>query len=635
MARVVIIDPDLQSRRQLAQLLADSPHDIEAFSSEAAALAGWGSEDPSLLFVAMGPDGEDAEDLWGTLESLGAREVVWTGAVRNPVESLLEDGHGVGFLPTPPVAARVQAFLSRLTGQVDANTAAEDWSGLSALRRINGNARRFPLARTLFLAHRIGATGRITVSGGGTVSVLGLQGGKVVGWEGLPGLLARGLGVVDDGGPADLMGQLGQFIGQGTPPDEAMAAAATGLGLWVADRVDARGLSVRWTDEPWTAAPVPLPRSLTQVLTSGLSSGRPAAVVRRAYGARRNSAVEATPPTDSPQAQWGLPPSALRLVRLAERAPSLGTLLGAAGGESDQLWSALDLVLQLGLIALDETERVAPAPAAAPVEEPDEDEVAEDDPEVQALETALEEMKGAEPWQILGVETAEQASVLGLDTLFFERSAAYHPDRFVQKSARARRIAATLFARVSDARESLRDTDNRIELVERLRAAEAGKPWASAADKQTAKLSYRKGMVELKRQAWTAAWPLLQETRQTDPTEVRYTIDALHAGWRAGVLEPEKVVSELLTLPDLNRGEQAEVFALAGEVMLRSSLDEDKAYDLLQKAVDRNPDLTDAKRRLRLREMRRQKEAEEARKRGGLRGLFGGWGNKGGDESGG
>ncbi len=629
----MIIDPELQSRRQLALILAESPHNVEAFSSEAAALAGWGSEDPSLLFVAMGPEGEDAGDLWDTLERLGATKIVWTGPRRDPVEELLAAGQGIGFLSTPPAGPHVQAFLSRLAEQADPDRTAQDWSGLNALQRINGNARRFPLARTLFLVHRIGATGRIAVSGGGAVSVLGIQGGKVVGWEGLPGLVARGLGVVDDGGPADLMGQLGQVIGRGTSPDDAMAAAATGLGLWVADRVDASGLSIRWTDEPWTGAPMPLPRSLTQILVSGLGSGRPAAVVRRAYGSRRNNEVTATPPSDAPQAQWGLPPSALRLVRLAERAPSLGTLLGAAGGESDQLWIALDLVLQLGLVALDDSEGVAPAPAVAPVEEPDEDPGAEEDPEVQGLEETLEELKGAEDWQILGVETAEQASVQGLDALFFERSAAFHPDRFVHKSPRARRVAAALFARVSDAREALRDTDKRIELVERLRAVEAGKPWASAAEKHKAKLSYRKGMVEFKRQAWTAAWPLLQETRDTDPTDVRYTIDALHAGWRAGVLEPRAVVMELLGLQELTRGEQAEVYALAGEVMLRSSLDEEQAYDLLQKAVDRNPDLTDAKRRLRLRDMRLQKESEEARKRGGLRGLFGGWGSKGGDES--
>lgn len=635
MARVVIIDPDLRSRRQLATALANAPHTVEAFSSEAAALAGWGSEDPGLLFVAMGPDGQDVEDLWSTLQSLGATEVVWTGPRRDPVGPHLEAGRGVGFLATPPSAAAVASVLARLSGSAGPASVAESWSGIEALRRVDGNARRFPLARTLFLAHRISASGRLAVSGGGAVVVLGLQNGRVVGWTGLPGLVSRGLGVVDDGGPDDLMGQLGQVIAKGTPPNEAMAAAAAGLGLWAADRVDASGLSLRWSDETWTSAPMPLPRSLAQVVATGLATGRPASLVRRTYGARRNCAVHVTPPNDAPQSQWGLPTAALRLVRLAERAASLGTLLGAAGGESDQTWSALDLVLQLGLLSLDEDESAAPAaaPAADPIPGLEADPEEDDDPEVQELEAVLAEVDGAEPWQVLGVETAEQASVQGLDTLFFERSASYHPDRFVQQSARARRIAAAIFASVSDAREALRDGDRRIELVERLRAAEAGKPWASSADKQKARLTYRQGMVELKRQSWATAWPLLMQTRETDPTEIRYTIDALQAGWRAGALAPRDIVTELLGIQDLTRGEQAEVFALAGEVMLRSNLDEDQAYDLLQKAVDRNPELTDAKRRLRLRDMRLQKESDDARKRAGLRGLFGSWGGKGADKN--
>lgn len=635
MARVVIIDPDPRTRRQLATLLGTSGHHIDVFSSEASALAGWGMEDPALIFVSMGPGGQLARELWGTLESLGATEVIWTGPTREPVATMLDADQGVGFLATPATAAAVQGFLGRLSGEEagGGQPAGPSWSGPDALRAVDGNARRFPIARVLFLAHRVNATGRLSVSGGGSIAEIGLQNGRVVGWSGLPGLVARGLGAVTDGGPGDLMGQLGQHIGQGTPPDQAMEAAAVGLGLWVADRVSASGVTVRWTDAPWTASPMPLPRSIPQLLSAGLGQGRPAALVRRTYGAQRHAAVRATPPIDAPQSQWGLSPAALRLVRLTQTPQSLGDLLGSAGGESDQSWAAFDFVLQLGLVELDAAAAHPPAPEPAPASAPSgpapqTDGAASEFHEVEALTEVLTQLQGAEPHVVLGVETAEQASVEALDQLFVKRSAEFHPDRFASKGQEVQRIAAEIFTLVTEAREALRDSDVRIELVERMRALESGKPWASSADKQKARLLHRQGMVDLRRQAWAAAWPVLQKTRETDPTEVRYVIDALQAGWRAGEVDPGAAAVELLGLSDLTRGEQAEVFALAGEMMLRAGKDEDKAYELLQKAVDRNPELTDAKRRLRLRDMRVQKEAEAAQKRSGLRGLFGGWGKK-------
>ena len=117
----------------------------------------------------------------------------------------------------------------------------------------------------------------------------------------------------------------------------------------------------------------------------------------------------------------------------------------------------------------------------------------------------------------------------------------------------------------------------RIELVERLRAEEEGRPWASADDKRRAVLIGKKGEIALKRQAWAEAYALLNEASETDPTSLAYRVNRLHAGWRAGELAGAAVVEDLLSIKDLTRGEQADVFALVGEIMLREGMDEDRA----------------------------------------------------------
>ncbi len=210
-----------------------------------------------------------------------------------------------------------------------------------------------------------------------------------------------------------------------------------------------------------------------------------------------------------------------------------------------------------------------------------------------------------------------------------ERSAEFHPDRLAGADAKLKRLSEQCFTLVADAREALRDSDRRIELVERLRAAESGVPWASAEDRRKAVFIGKQGEIALKRGSWDEAWGHLDAARRTDPTEFRYAFQALHAGWRSGAIAPNDAVEQMLALDGLTRGQAGDVFALAGEILLREELDEDRGYSLLEQAVERNPELVDAKRRLRLRDMRRRKEDEvQKQQTGALRGLLR-WGRKG------
>lgn len=635
MARVVVIDPDPRTRRRFAELIRPLGHTADLFADETAALAGWGIDEPAVVLAGLGPGGALAEGIWETMQTLGAERVIWTGPIPEMALKLLQSGKGHGFVMVPPTAPAVAALFGD-----DQAPGGADWSGPQALEAVDGSAKRVPLAQVLFLAHRIGATGRVEVSGGGAAFSIGVQSGRVVAWSGLPGLLEERLEGVSPSGAGDLMGQLGAAIGQGASPDLAMQTAAVALGARVAATLQEPGLHVRWRADGFGAgAPMPLPTPIPSLLASGLSEARGPVAVRRTYGPRRKLGVRATQPNDAPESQWRLPPVALRMVREAGRVDTLGELLAAAGGESDATWRALDLVVQLGLVAISEAAvsapRRRPAPAVQAPDPADDIEVtaveaaAVVDPELERLTQTLADLTRAEPHVVLGVKKADDASVEGLDQLFIERSAEFHPDRLAGADAKLKRLSEQCFTRVADAREALQDSDRRIELVERLRAAEAGVPWASYDDRRKAVLIGKQGEIALKKGSWDEAWRHLDRARRTDPTEFRYGFHALHAGWRAGKIPPHDAVQQLLALDGLTRGQAGDAFALAGEILLREELDEDHGYSLLEKAVERNPELVDAKRRLRLRDMRRRKEDDAQRQQAGpLRGLLR-WGRKG------
>ncbi len=587
----------------------------------------------------MGPGGEEAEPAWAALGSSAAPPIVWTGPLRDPVAGLLAAQRGVDFLQSPVRAPALNALLARLLA-AEADTG---WSGAHQLEGLDGPGHRFPPLRVLFLAHRVGATGTLTAEGAGGRWTLALQGGRVVGWTGLVGLLDEGLGRnAPASGPDELTAQLGAFIGQGLPPHEAFDAAARGLGLRLGRTVEAPPDRVAWTPEQGpVATPMPLPMALPRLIASGLAAVRSGAQVRRELGSQRLAAITATPPDDAPQSQWGLPPDGLRLVRDASKVSTLGELLGSAGAETDRAWQAVDLVLQLGLLALGQPEdRARPGAGkddivveaigqtSAPPSAGSPDAVADADPRMAELKAALSAMRGQPPEGILGVETAEDATVEGLDRLFIELSGSFHPDRFADGGPRLQRVAEACFTRVGDAREALRNSERRIELVERMRAKEQGKPWASAEDKKKAILIGKQGELALRRQAWTEAADLLEEAAQLDPTEFRYAFHAIQSGWRTGRLSPQEAIDRLMGFKDLTRGQQADVWALAGELHLREGR-EDAGYELLKQAVERNPELVDAQRRLRLRDMRQRKEdAEVAEKRpSALRSLLS-WGKR-------
>ncbi len=637
MARIVVIEPDPRVLQALGRALHGSGHAVDVYSDEMSALAELTVRPADLVIAAAGPGGSAARRAWSALEVLeAAPPIVWTGPVRAMVLPLIQAGRGVDFLETPPTRPAVTGLLQRLLG----GGAAEDrWSGPGFLDQVDGDSERFPPARVLFLAHRVSASGTLTVGEGDFAWSVQLRKGRIIGCTGVLGLTGEQPPEADADAP-DLMAALGLAIGRGADPDATMRTGGVAIARLAIATADGPAQPVAFAVAEAGRAPIQLPSTVPQLLAEAARQQHLAADVRRRWARSRLSAITLQPPDDAPESQWGLPPVALRLMRDAARVGTLGELLGAArGGETDEVWQAVDLLRCLGVLSIEEGTRPAAAPAPAaevamddieieaiapePAAAPAPDGGPADDPEA-LLRAAYAAMKGADPWTVLGIDDPDQLEDDELESVFRKRSAEFHPDRFQGASARVGKIAAACFARVGEARAAFDDTDFLIETRQRLRARKEGRPFATESQKSEARLVAKRAEVAARKKQWDEAHRLWVKATEIDGTEVSYTWHRLESGWRAGVLPGTEVAKALLSLDGLTIGHGAEVYNVVGEIRLREG-DLDGAYAAFTRCIELKPDHIDARRRLRLRDMR--SKPDEAGGGGGkglgaLKGLF-------------
>lgn len=628
MARIVVIEPDPRVQQALARALHGSGHALDAFSDEMSALADLTVRPADLVIAAAGPGGSLARRTWSALDVLdSAPPIVWTGPVRAMVLPLIQAGRGADFLETPAARPAVQGLLQRLFG---GGPVEDRWSGRGFLDEVDGDSDRFPPARVLFLVHRVSGSGVLTVGEDDFQWSVTLRKGRIIGCAGILGLTG-GATPEADAEATDLMAALGRAIARGGDPESTMRAAGVSIARMAVMAADEAAQRVVFTaDEPGRAQ-VQISATLPQLLAEATRIQHPAADVRRRLAKRRNDGISLHPPDDAPEAQWGLPPVALRLMRDASRVSTLGELLGAArGGETDEVWLAVDLLLGLGLLDVAES-GATPRPAAPPPAPADDIEIEAVAPEKPAqgedaakLRAALAEMKSAEPWEVLGIEDADLLEDDELESAFRKRSAEFHPDRFQGASGLVQKLAAACFARVGDARARFEDTDFLIETRQRLRAAQDGRSFATESEKAEARLIAKRAEVAARKKQWGEAHALWVKAVAVDPTETSYEWQRLVSGWRCGALEGAHVAETLVSLQGLTVSQGAEVYNIVGEIRLREG-DEEAAYVAFNKCVELKPDHIDARRRLRLRDMRSGKDepaAASGKGLGALKGLF-------------
>lgn len=592
MSRILLVTPDGAKRRELAHAFEPLGHTLSACDEVAQAQG----QAIDIIVVDTGPacsQGREAVKLFAQGGGGGPR-IVWTGPGVSSGLGLVFAEVPDAVLPSPVTMASAGAALARLDRLVGPSASAG-----SDLEAVDGPLERFPPFRVLWQAHRTRASGRLEVFDDDIERELFLADGRVVGGRGFPdALVEHG---VQGSEVDDLGGLIGRAIGGGARPDLVLEAAAMAVGRGIADTVGRSGGMV-FFDSRAEAPPhaVPLPVTIPILLARGLRACRPITRVRKMLGPLRADAFEAIHDGLGP---GGLPPVALRLWRATDACPQLGELVG----QDDEAWLAADLLLQLGLGRLVVFEPPAQAAPQLEAEEAPRRKERERPKRSEVLEELLSERKRLRSLDapgILGIAKSEDLEQRSLDSRYRLLSARFHPDRYARDADNVKRVSRDCFAMVSDAYAVLKDDALRDEVRLRLEAREQGRTYSSDSDKRRALLLYTQGDVAFRKRRYDEALPLLEHAYELHPEPWKTVFLLVRTRFETGKQGADECAMELMKIEAPEGRAKAEVLYQLGEMLMVADR-EKAAFKAFEDAVAQYPDHVDAKRRLRLRRMRR------------------------------
>lgn len=470
------------------------------------------------------------------------------------------------------------------------------WSGDEALLAVNGPPARFPPLRALFLAHRLAADGALHVQVGEVRARLTLRGGAVFEADGVPALLAS-LGP-EYGAETSTGAGIAAAVAGGVTVDAAAEAAAVGVGRFVAAQVGVRDGLVAW--EP-SARPArgafPLPLPVPRLIAEGLRLARPSAQVSSFWGAADGARLVATPPDDAPETRWGLDATSLRVLRLAPREPTVGSLVGAVvGGVSArrvEVLRAIDLLYLLGLLDLQASARPVATPLPAR---------AGPDPRADDLRARLATVEGRHPVDVLGLGEAQSLAAPAVESAWRELGARAHPDGFADASPEVAELAHRLFDTYRAAREALGVPGALDEANRLLDARRKGIPYVSDKDRAAARIAYRRGETLFRSRAWKEADACFQQALSLDPSWP-HPFYEVWCGWLARRVSGVAAELGLARLEPPTPRDKAEVLVARATIAKVEGRPDDAARHF-RAAAEADPANRDAQRELRLDERR-------------------------------
>jgi CheY-like chemotaxis protein/Flp pilus assembly protein TadD len=223
------------------------------------------------------------------------------------------------------------------------------------------------------------------------------------------------------------------------------------------------------------------------------------------------------------------------------------------------------------------------------------------------LATMAERMRGADAFQVLGVE--RNAGEEQIRTAYAELAKRTHPDRFVSASSAAHRMAEEVFGLVSAAYEAIGDGASRAAYLrgeaDRKKLAEE---MAEGQRAVRAELEFQKGEAALRARRPDVALTHFQNAVDTYPDEGEY-----HAslGYALHLSKPGDPSTRKKAYAHIQKGrklapDRAKPYLYLGRMALFEER-ADVAERMFAEAVQCDPDCLDALRELRLINMRRQK----------------------------
>ncbi len=223
------------------------------------------------------------------------------------------------------------------------------------------------------------------------------------------------------------------------------------------------------------------------------------------------------------------------------------------------------------------------------------------------------EMKKRDYFEILGV--SKNASTAEIKKAYFSLAKQYHPDRlYAEASAEVRNLADELFNLVSQAHDVLTDEDRRAQYLEDLSSGVKRNVSSEVSKILSAEGIFQKGEMALRKRDYQRARELFTEAVGLCPDEGEF-----HAflGWTIFQSDPKNEQAVQEARDELNQAislnpKVDKAYLFLGYIYKAMNYKEMAEHEF-EKAIQCNPDCTEALRELRLINMRRK-----GKRKGGL-----------------
>jgi curved DNA-binding protein CbpA len=223
------------------------------------------------------------------------------------------------------------------------------------------------------------------------------------------------------------------------------------------------------------------------------------------------------------------------------------------------------------------------------------------------------EMKKRDFFEILGV--SKNAGSDEIKKAYFSLAKQYHPDRlYAQASAEVRGLAEELFNLISNAHDVLTDDQRREEYLEDLSSGVKRNVSSEVSKILSAEGIFQKGEVALRKRDYGRARAMFNEAVTLCPDEGEFHA---YLGWAIFQSDPKQEASVQEARDQLNQAislnpKVDKAYLFLGYIYKAMNYREMAEHEF-EKAIQCNPDCTEALRELRLINMRRK-----GKKKGGL-----------------
>lgn len=589
---VLIVEDDARFRTALERIVARMGYEARSAEDGVAALRSIRAERPGLVLLDLLLPRKDG---YAVLEDL-SRDRIGSELTVVPMSAVYRDVAAVKrlkelgceeFLEKPFDEAALETLLRKYLGRPEKMHEAEVQAVPETPRGESG------VAATLWRAIEEGASGALHVQRGKAKKVVLLERGQPVAIHSnlVRECLGRRLLAQGSIDRATLDRSVAQMRERGQRQGEVLVALGALEPESLARALVEQGRAKLADLLGWEQARTWFEAEAAELSrATALEAGCPQAMLIDAAGRAEPARVERALARAERE---GLRVDVAGLTPGARALPQVAALLHAMenGAERTELVSAHGPALfGLGLVGL-----LDATGAAAPAAEPGKLGL----PELREL---AERQASQDHFEVLGIGL--EASQDRVQAAFFELAKRLHPDRY-GTDAEARELASKIFARVTDAHETLSDPGQRREYEAKLDMPDQD-PDKLGNELVRAELEFQKGLALLKQRNYPEALEHLDSATRLAPSEGE--IEALY-GWTYFLASPgveragEKAAAHLENARKLSPN-SAEAHYYSG-LLQKACGERSQAERMFGKAVGLDPNHVEAARELRLINMRR------------------------------